>query len=406
MKKSVVTLFSILLVASLGLAACTPAATTSEPATATIELLPTSTPTPAIDITVWYSYSENSSAYTAFNTVLEQAAADLPQYNIQAVRVAPEDIYNNYINEVAAGNGPDLLLASNDILGDYVRSGLIADVTIFAAGKLGGFSPIAVDSMVMDGLLYGIPASINTEVLWYNKQLMPTPPSSTEGLQFQMESGTPVTVSFGCYDHYGFFGSFGGKIFDENWTLVADQGTGVSDAMTYLSGIYQIDIANNWPVDRLQGSPAFTSGTIAAITNSTRLLEEYRNALGDNLAVTALPHGPIGPATPIVSADGFYVNPVSAHQKDAVDVALYLTGAAAQTVMAEEGLQVPARADLNLTDPVLQEILTAINSGITIRPQEQAFNLYWTNFCDTDPVFSGEVTVEQWITAAAENARK
>ena len=50
-----------------------------------------------------------------------------------------------------------------------------------------------------------------------------------------MEDGTAIGISFGCYHHWGFFGAFGGQIFDSNWKVIADQGTGSVDAMTYLN---------------------------------------------------------------------------------------------------------------------------------------------------------------------------
>ena len=40
-------------------------------------------------------------------------------------------------------------------------------------------------------------------------------------LKALMEGGTPVAVSFGCYHHWGFFGSFGGQIFDDSFNFVA-----------------------------------------------------------------------------------------------------------------------------------------------------------------------------------------
>jgi hypothetical protein len=79
-----------------------------------------------------------------------------------------------------------------------------------------------------------------------------------------MEGGTEVSFSFSCYHHFGFYGAFGGKIFDENWKVVADQGTGVTDAFTYLNSLYQISKTNGWPKTDSDGLAPFSEGKAAA----------------------------------------------------------------------------------------------------------------------------------------------
>ena len=100
--------------------------------------------------------------------------------------------------------------------------------------------------------------------------------------------------------------AFGGQIFDENWKVVADQGTGVTDAMTYLNSIYQISKTNGWPKTDADGLAPFSEGNMAAVTNGNWAMGDYQTALGDKLGVAPLPAGPSGPATPFLGVDGFY----------------------------------------------------------------------------------------------------
>jgi arabinogalactan oligomer/maltooligosaccharide transport system substrate-binding protein len=423
MKSKLWMLLGLLVIASMVLAACggggAPAtsapeepAATEAPATEAPEE-PAATEAPATEaapgevteVTFWHAYGTGSAEEEALAKVLEQAAVDLPQYQINVLQVPFNDIYNKYRTDVASGAGPDMFIAPNDSLGDDARNGLIADITDLAEGKLGDYLPLAVEGMTVDGRLYGIPESLKAVVLWYNKEMLETPPATTDELKALMEGGTPISVSFGCYHHYGFYNAFGGRIFDENWKVVADENSGVSDAMAYLNDLYQIAKAEGWPKTDTDGLAPFTEGTTAAITNGNWAMGDYRAALGDNLGVAPLPAGPAGEAAPLLGVDGFYFNPNSTNQEAALEVALYLTGKEAQEIMMNEAGHVPANTTVEVTDPLIQSLLDAFETTV-VRPQVPELNLYWSNFCGADEVFEKGVAAEEWVTTATTNANK
>jgi arabinogalactan oligomer/maltooligosaccharide transport system substrate-binding protein len=400
MTKKFWTLISLMLIAAMMLAACNTA--TTEP-----EVVATDVPevvVEPVEVTFWHAYGTGSAEETAMAKLLEAAAADLPNIKINVLQVPFDQIYSKYRTEVAAGGGPDMFIAPNDSLGDDARANLIADITTLAAGKLAGYTPLAVDGMSVEGKLYGIPESLKAVAFWYNTELMPTPPATTAELQAMMEAGTPIALSYGCYHHYGFFGAFGGKIFDENWTVIADQG-GVADAMAYLNDLYQISVANGWPRNDSDGLAPFQEGTVAAITNGNWAMGDYKNALGDKLAVTALPAGPGGASSPLLGVDGYYFNPNSQNMEAALDVALYLTNAAAQTMMMNDAGHVPGRTDVTITDPLIQGLFDAFGTAM-VRPQVPQLGLYWSNFCGTDQVFDAGVPAAEWVTTATEASNK
>ncbi|MBA4398929.1 MAG: extracellular solute-binding protein [Chloroflexi bacterium] len=417
MTKKYLPLISILLIAAFALAACQPAATATpepvvEPTAASAE--PTAAPAEPtaepvaepVEVTFWHAYGTGSAEEIALTKLLEQAAVDLPNVKINVLQVPFNDVYNKYRTEVAAGSGPDMFIAPNDSLGDDARAELIADITDLLAGKLDGVNQLGIDGMTVDGKIYGVPESMKAVAFWYNTDLLPTPPATTDELLKLMQDGTPISISYGCYHDFGFFGAFGGKIFDENWKVVADQGTGVVDAMNYLKSLYDISKANGWPKNDSEGLAPFIEGKMAAITNGNWAMGDYRNALGDKLAVTALPAGPAGPATPFLGVDGFYINPNSQVQEAAIEVALYLTNAASQTLMMNEAGHVPVRTDVEITDPLIQGLVDAFNAGAYIRPQVPELGRYWSNFCGDADVFEGAVTAQEWVTTHTADANK
>lgn len=417
MTKKYLPLISILLIVAFALAACQPAATTTpepvveptaagaEPTAAPAE--PTAEPVAEpVEVTFWHAYGTGSAEEVALTKLLEQAAVDLPNVKINVLQVPFNDIYNKYRTDVAAGSGPDMFIAPNDSLGDDARAELIADITDLLAGKLDGVNQLGIDGMTVDGKIYGVPESMKAVAFWYNTDLLPTPPATTDELLKLMQDGTPISISYGCYHDFGFFGAFGGKIFDENWKVVADQGTGVVDAMNYLKSLYDISKANGWPKNDSEGLAPFIEGKVAAITNGNWAMGDYRNALGDKLAVTALPAGPVGPATPFLGVDGFYINPNSQVQEAAIEVALYLSNANSQTLMMNEAGHVPVRTDVEITDPLIQGLVDGFNAGAYIRPQVPELGRYWSNFCGDADVFEGAVTAEEWVTTHTADANK
>jgi arabinogalactan oligomer/maltooligosaccharide transport system substrate-binding protein len=391
-------LITILVIASLALVAC--GAPAEEPAA---EEPAAEMPVEKVEVTFWHAYGTGSAEEIALGKVLEQAAVDLPGYTINVLQVPFNDIFNKYRTDVAAGGGPDMFIAPNDSLGDDARAGLIADITDLAAGKLGEFSQLSIDGMSLEGKLYGVPESLKAVAFWYNTELLPEPPKTTAELKALMEGGTPVSISYGCYHQWGFYGAFGGNIFDENWKVVADQG--IVDAMSYLNDLYQISKANSWPKNDSDGLAPFSEGSVVAITNGNWAMGDYKNALGDKLAVVPIPSGPGGPSNPLLGVDGYYFNPNSANKEAALEVALYLTGKYASTMMMEEGGHVPANTTVVVTDPLMQGLLDAFKTGY-VRPQVPQLGLYWSNFCGTDEVFEVGTPAADWVATAKENANK
>ena len=184
MKTKLSMLFGLLVIASLVLAACgggatTPEAPAEEPAaTEAPAEEPAATEAPAeepaateapgeiTEVTFWHAYGTGSAEEQALAKVLEQAAVDLPQYQINVLQVPFNDIFNKYATDVASGAGPDMYIAPNDNLGDQARNGLIADISALAEGRLGDYTPLAVEGMSVDGQLYGIPESLKAVVFW------------------------------------------------------------------------------------------------------------------------------------------------------------------------------------------------------------------------------------------------
>ena len=93
MKKNFLALLSVLVIASLALAACGGGGDAS---------------TTQGEVTFWHAYDTGSAEEAALAKLLEQAKTDLPNITINVLQVPFNDIFNKYDTDVAAGGGPGI----------------------------------------------------------------------------------------------------------------------------------------------------------------------------------------------------------------------------------------------------------------------------------------------------------
>lgn len=208
-----------------------------------------------------------------------------------------------------AGIGPDVLLIPSDQLGSSVVQGLIAPLAA-TPEQLSDYTESALNAFMTDGQLYGLPKVVETLVMYYNKDLLPTPFATLdEYKKFSQERHAADKSNFGLiakfdqiYYAYGAVAPYGGYIFardDKGNFDVTDIGlsnAGAIEAATYLRSFYE---DGTFPAGILgeNGINAidslFTEKKAAAVINGPWAYEPYTKA-GINFGVTPLPKVPNG----------------------------------------------------------------------------------------------------------------
>lgn len=360
MNKRMLMLGALVLAFGLLLSACAPAA-----------------PAGGGTVTLWHAYQTGSAEETTLMGLIESAEMETG-YTIEVLQVPFDQIFNKWQVEVAAGGGPDMFVAPNDDLGNWVRGGLVADITaMVSAEDLAGVSETGVAGMTVDGKLYGIPESAKAVALYYNTSLVDTPPATTDEFLAAIEGGAPTTFFIGAYHMFGWSGAFGGELLDAEGKCIADQG-GWADMLDFLRAAQAAGAT--FTTDYGQAEAPFRAGETAFFVNGPWALGDYKNDLGDNLGVAVMPAG-TGNANPLNGIDGFYINPNSANMEGAVAVGVYLSsGASAQSYTDNAG-HVPIRDSVDASDPLVATFAQASAQGFP-RPQSTFFANYWGPFGD------------------------
>lgn len=367
-----------ILVAACSGGAATPAPTEA-PSTA-----PSAAPTDAAPATLtgklvlWHSYgsSGGGAEFKAFSRILEQVKAANPGLEIEALDVPFGDIYKKFETESAAGGGPDLFIAPNDSLGSQARGAFLEVLDGKIDATVANSTDVSVAGSKVGGALYMVPESLKAVEMYYDSEKIPTPPATTDELLAAVKGGAKVGLITGPYFGWGFYGSFGGKIFDETGKCAATANSGVADAMKFVADLK----AAGALVDADYGkvNDAFKNGEIDAIFNGNWTLGDYKSAR-PAVQVAPVPAGPGGNGSPLVGVDGYYINAASANKDLAIAVAEAMVDQAAQTIYVDVAGHVPANKSIAIIDPLVKQFSDAFALGMA-RPQGEEMNNYWGNF--------------------------
>ncbi len=329
-------------------------------------------------VTLWHFYGPDSLGAPLLERLLEDAQTADPGLTVRAEYVPFADIHDHYRQEVAAGGGPDLVLAANDQLGDMARDGVVLNLDPYLDGKLDGIADMGLEGMRVEGKLFGVPKSAKSMALFYNRSWLDAPPATTDELLQVVREGTPVTLWAGAYPLFGWSGAFGGQLMDGDGRCIADQG-GWVEALEYLLALQEAGAT--FESDYSVAAEPFRAGETPLFVDGPWALDIYRHSHGENLGVAPLPAGPGGPANPLNRTDGFYINPNSESIPAAIDVALFLTSRESAQLWTDKAWDVPVRTDVNIPNPLLEAFVEISATGFQ-QPQNPAFAHYWEPFDD------------------------
>lgn len=207
-----------------------------------------------------------------------------------------------------AGKAPDVMLAAYDRIGGLGQQGHLLELS---KEDVSAFDEKDQQQVTMDNKYYGVPFAIETLVLYYNKDLISSPPQTFSDLEelakdskyaFESESGknTGFLAKWtDFYFSYGLLAGYGGYVFGDNGTNTKDIGLnneGSVEAITYATHWFQ-DI---WPkgMKDVKSSgdfvtEVFTKGNAAAIIDGPWSAENFKKA-NLNFGIAPIPTLPNG----------------------------------------------------------------------------------------------------------------
>jgi arabinogalactan oligomer/maltooligosaccharide transport system substrate-binding protein len=164
MLKKMWSLITLLLIASMALAACAPQPA-AEPPVVEEEKPAAAEP---VTITVWHQWSGEYEK--AIKEVFDAYTAANPNVTIDLTK--PENVSDALKVAIPAGEGPDLIGWANDQIGGQALAGNIVDLTTLGVTMdflKSTYEPAAVNGVVWQGKIWGLPESQEGIAVVYNK---------------------------------------------------------------------------------------------------------------------------------------------------------------------------------------------------------------------------------------------
>ncbi len=357
-------------------------------------------------LTVWSPSEDQAEDKGAWlQTMCEQFDELHPEWEIEfEYGVCAEGDAKTTVTQDVEG-AADVYMFANDNITDLVAANGIA--------KLGGTtveavkntnSAAIVDSVSIDGAVYGVPFTTNTWFMFYDKSVFTE--EDIKNLDTMLEKGKvafPITNSWYIASFYVANGCtlFGADGTDEaaGIDFTGDKATAVTEYLVNL-----MSNANFVSDSDGAGMSGLRDGSISAIFSGSWDAASVQEALGENYGVAALPCITIdGEAKQMKSFAGskaIGVNPTSEYPQIAVALASYLGSAEAQLAHYEMRSVIPCNTELLADAAISSDILvtaqndTFDNTSI-IQPFVGKMNQYWSpaeNFGKA--LVNGEVTLD------------
>ena len=291
---------------------------------------------------LWHAWDEQETA--ALEELLEKFAAAYPDIRVVCRRLRAADFPARFVAQARLGLGADMVIMPGRSLPDLAAAGVIQDLEPHRLDTSIYFST-ALQTLRYHGRLYGVPLSLHTQALYFNRTLTGEPPAALQDLLDVAASGKPVALNTGFYGAFWGIQAFGGDLFDQDGRVILNQG-GMANWLNWLKK------AQNAPNVILTNDPntlltLFTQQRVAYAVGGSERLRELQKALGETaVGVAPLPAGPNQPSGPILETDALFFNAAAPPEQTerALRLAQFLTNYEQQTELLRQLQRVPANA--------------------------------------------------------------
>lgn len=287
----------------------------------------------------------------ALTTTLAELRQDCPTIFVSARQVTQAEAAQQLRTPWAADGRLDFLLVPQSWIADLAAQNQLLELTALVdAEALQRYRPLAVDGMRYQGALYGLPAAMELDALYYNRQLVSQPARTLDELRAQARSGVPVALDVSFRGGFWGIAAFGGQLFDQDLRLTLDQ-AGFAPWLAWLAASRAAGITMT--MDRSLLRAQFVAGESAYYVAGPAELRTLQEELGRaNLGVTTLPSGSVGDAGPLLQTTGFLLSArlSEPQQQLALEVIQYATSVDNQARLLTLADSVPTNVGLDVAD--------------------------------------------------------
>ncbi len=305
------------------------------------------------EIVLWHAYRAGEAQ--ALDAVVDAFRVEHPTIKVRVLQV-PYGAYPQKLRTaIPQGAGPDLFIAPNDHLRDFIERDLI---TPAGGVPVARFDERLVSALTLKERLWGYPLAYKTLVIFYRRDMIEQPPRDTDDLVAMARRltgegryGFVYQASLPYYHAPWLFG-FGGKLFEGERLLPFESPAAVASGdflrrLTFEEKVTPVDISGALATE------LFNRGRAAMVMNGPWFVSEIAADVPWAVAPLPVVSATGLPARPFVSLDVLYRTVRAEGSVDAAALVDALTSDAAALTRARIGRQPVANAAV-VHDPIVE----------------------------------------------------
>lgn len=341
-----------------------------------------------IRLMVW-SPSEDQSKDSGqwLQTCCENFAALHPEWDITFVYGVSDEASAATAVSQDPDASADVFMYANDTLTTMTDANALAKFGgIYAEELKATNSETLLDSLTLDGDIYGVPFTTNTWYMYYDKSVFTE--EDVKSLDTMLENGV---VSFPFVNSWylpAFYFGNGCTLFGDGTQEELGADFGGENAVEVTEYLVDLVANPNFKIDQDgSGLAGLRDGSINAIFSGSWDAAAVEEILGDNMGVAALPtytlNGEEKQMYAYAGSKAIGVNTSTKHMKASVELAMYLGSAEAQRLHYELRNVIPCNTELNsdpeiAADPVVKAQNDTFDRTSILQPFVASMNNCWT----------------------------
>ena len=303
---------------------------------------------PPKKILLWHAYRDKERE--ALDALLATWNSKHPELQVTALAVPFDALVDKVQVAVPRGNGPDLIIFAHDKIGTWSRDKLIQPLGDWATKeRLRRFLPQTVMPLVFERAVYGLPVAFKSLVLFYNKALIETPPTTMAELVEAARKHTDAKAGkFGLgydaadlYQHAALLHAYGGRVWDDAAGTLAIDSPGAVEALAAARDLHKKDGIVPKGLTGFVITAMFNDGKVPFVFNGPWFVPEIDPKV--KWGVTVMPKAANGkPMTPYLGSEALLLSAKTKERDAALTIIDYLTSDEAALARLQKGSQLVA----------------------------------------------------------------
>lgn len=314
------------------------------------------------------------------------------QYGIPVTvqQVTFGDIRSKFLTAAPAGEGPDIIVGAHDWVGELAANGLLLPLDFFGSEQRKGYVESALKGFEYGGKLYGLPYGSEAVALIYNKELVPTPPTTWEELVKIAKDLTDGDLRGFVFDAGNFYFAApilfaaGGYVFKETPQGLDANDIGLANEGAIKGGniikkLYDEGIMKPGDNSQIMDS-LFKDGLAGMIISGPWAIKDIQ-AAGIDYGVAPIPGFAGTNAKPFIGVQGFMLNSKSPNYIFALEfLSNFLNQKEIMYKLYQADPRVPTRTDVLELVKDQPDVVAFANSASrgTPMPNIPAMNAVWS----------------------------